>query len=100
MRKPYIRKSDLTYVGRHGVRQKDCYELPEELVGKSIKVVDGFVVLDEEADEIRLAAELVEETDRKMDAIRAERNRRLSESDHTQLADAPIVTGKQIRQQP
>ena len=69
-------------------------ELPEYLIGKSWKIVDGSAILDSEANDIRLAAELVAETNRKMDEMRAERNRRLSETDHTQLSDTPFSDAK------
>lgn len=99
MKKHYVRKSDLVYLGQHGSAPKNSYEIPEGLVHKQLQIDitldgDGLPIHDISIDSVAQVTadtnKAQEELDTKYAEMRAERNRLLTECDYTQLNDAPI----------
>lgn len=96
--KHYI-KPDGTYIGRHGSRPSGAIEISASLVGKAVSITnlgegEYLVELDEIAEAIRLANVAAAAEEAAWEEMRAERNRRLTETDYTQLADSPYDSVK------
>ena len=102
MKKHYI-DQNLKYIGYHGAAPKNSIELPQSLVGKSVKIITEVdemgsehqvVVLDEVLDAQRISDESAAATAKLWSDMRTKRDQLLKDTDHTQLVDAPIDANK------